>query len=466
MRRREITPTRNPNFVNSQSVQGDRHVAQRLEEDDLEVANYLMHRGPEPTFNTSFSAPTSPAKDGDKEQLLRMMRGKSTGSLTDAAEDERILVYRKSCAPAAPVGHMNQAKVLYSAHAVHPSSSVKKSSRFIPSAPERILDAPDIQDDYYMNIIDWSRNGVVAVALGWTLFLWNAGTGDIQQLFEMDSTNEMLLPTAVKWSKDGKHLGVGFKDGSLRIYDPTRPVPANGRIELRVMRIPSQHRNGVLSWRGGIISAGYQNGEIIHHDVRIPDHITGSFHGHSQEVVGMQWSYDERVLASGSGDKTVRLWDSSLCGERTSKSLFTLDDHIGSVRAVQFCNFKSSMLATGGGLEDKTIKTWNINSGELLKSVSTESAVNSIVFNAEYREMMSAHSTGNLCIWKYPSYSQTALLNGHVPYRALSLAVSPCGQYVMSAGGDETLKTWNVFKVDKSTAKLATRTKLTSAPIR
>lgn len=37
-----------------------------------------------------------------------------------------------------------------------------------------------LTDDYYMNIIDWSSGGVVAVALSCTLYLWNADSGEIQ----------------------------------------------------------------------------------------------------------------------------------------------------------------------------------------------------------------------------------------------------------------------------------------------
>ena len=32
----------------------------------------------------------------------------------------------------------------------------QKSLRFIPSYPEKILDAPDLVDDYYLNLLDWS----------------------------------------------------------------------------------------------------------------------------------------------------------------------------------------------------------------------------------------------------------------------------------------------------------------------
>lgn len=52
--------------------------------------------------------------------------------------------------------------------------------RFISKLPERILDAPGINDDYYLNLLDWSdsgitsksKNGVLAVCLNNEVFLW------------------------------------------------------------------------------------------------------------------------------------------------------------------------------------------------------------------------------------------------------------------------------------------------------
>lgn len=37
--------------------------------------------------------------------------------------------------------------------------------RVIARTPERILDAPDLENDYYLNLMDWSEDGVLAVAL-------------------------------------------------------------------------------------------------------------------------------------------------------------------------------------------------------------------------------------------------------------------------------------------------------------
>lgn len=79
---------------------------------------------------------------------------------------KRILAYQTK-APAAPDSHLNPLKVIYS---IKTPMSTKSGSRFIPTNPERILDAPDIINDYYLNLLDWSSDNIVTVALGQRYF--------------------------------------------------------------------------------------------------------------------------------------------------------------------------------------------------------------------------------------------------------------------------------------------------------
>ncbi len=46
------------------------------------------------------------------------------------------------------------------------SYSPKKPVRKISKTPYKVLDAPSLQDDYYLNLVDWSHNNVLSVALG------------------------------------------------------------------------------------------------------------------------------------------------------------------------------------------------------------------------------------------------------------------------------------------------------------
>ena len=79
--------------------------------------------------------------------------------------------------------------------------------------------------------------------------------------------------------------------------------------------------------------------------------------------------------------------------------------HIAAVKAIAWCPWQSSLLASGGGSADKSIKLWNVNSGSLINSIDTKSQVSSLVWATEYKEIVSAHGGQNneIAIWKYPA---------------------------------------------------------------
>jgi cell division cycle protein 20 (cofactor of APC complex) len=62
-------------------------------------------------------------------------------------------------------------------------------------------------DDYYLNLLDWGKNNVLAVCLSQTVYLWNAESGDIKQLF--DTENEEDIVTSVSWMPGTTILAVG-----------------------------------------------------------------------------------------------------------------------------------------------------------------------------------------------------------------------------------------------------------------
>lgn len=46
-------------------------------------------------------------------------------------------------------------------------------------APFKVLEAPSIQDDFYLNLVDWSAQNLLAVGLQGTVYLWNAATSGV-----------------------------------------------------------------------------------------------------------------------------------------------------------------------------------------------------------------------------------------------------------------------------------------------
>ncbi|KAM5148149.1 cell division cycle protein 20 homolog [Mantella aurantiaca] len=351
--------------------------------------------------------------------------------------------HSSSKTPSKTPGYQNNLKVLYSQKAT-PGSS-KKPGRYIPSMPDRVLDAPEIRNDYYLNLIDWSSQNLLAVALNDSVYLWNYMSGDIVLLLQMENSEEYV--SSVSWIKEGNYLAVGTSNAEVQLWDVQQ------QKRLRNM-VSHSSRVGALSWNNHILSSGSRTGHIHHHDVRVAQHHVATLSGHSQEVCGLKWSPDGRYLASGANDNLVNIWPSVQGDSGDFTAVQTFTQHQGAVKAVSWCPWQSNVLATGGGTSDRHIRIWNVCSGTCLNSVDTHSQVCSILWSTTYKELISGHgfAQNQLVLWKYPAMTRVTELKGHSA-RVLNLSMSPDGCTVASAAADETLRLWKCFEVDPVTKK-------------
>lgn len=60
--------------------------------------------------------------------------------------------------------------------------SPRKPTRKISKIPFKVLDAPELQDDFYLNLVDWSSLNVLSVGLGTCVYLWSACTSQVAPL--------------------------------------------------------------------------------------------------------------------------------------------------------------------------------------------------------------------------------------------------------------------------------------------
>lgn len=380
-------------------------------------------------LNNNFESPT------------RIEYNKTLARTMNAGES-RVLAFKKK-APAPPEGYENSLKVLYTANKAKLNKQVAKSTRHIPSGPERILDAPEIIDDYYLNLLDWGSNNILCVALGQTVYLWNAETGSIEELCTVDGEDDYI--TSVKFvNEGGGYLAVGTNYFETKLWDVE-----TGKL-LRSMDGHSA-RVSSLSWNEHVLTSAGRDSLIINHDVRIAQHQIGVLEGHLQEVCGLSWSPDGQTLASGGNDNLLRLWDARFSVSNGKRLVQTprleINEHTAAVKGLAWCPHQRNVLASGGGTADRTIKIWNAANGACLNSVDTGSQVCSLVWNPHEKELLSSHgfSENQLCLWKYPSMVKVKELSGHTA-RVLHLAASPDGRMICSAGADETLRLWKVFE--------------------
>lgn len=320
-----------------------------------------------------------------------------------------------------------------------------QTMRMISPNPEKILDAPGLKDDYYLNLMDWGFNNQLAIALDRELYLMNYLTSVINVLPQ--GGRDQI--TSVSFMRTGNCLAVGYNDSSLELWDlekyrPLRYLPGHSA------RVSS------LSWSSHILSSGSKDTEIINHDVRCASNIIARLKGHSQEVCGLKWSLDYTCLASGSNDNSLIIWEPNMI---TPRIRFT--NHKAAVKALAWCPWQKGLLASGGGTADKCIKFWNCDSEKLIKSHETDSQVSSLVWNRYEKEILSSHgfSKCQLSLWKYPKMNKIIELKGH-SNRVLQMCESPEGEIVVSGGADECLRFWRVFKKTEKEEKNASNGEL------
>lgn len=317
-----------------------------------------------------------------------------------------------------------------------------KRKRRISKVPFKVLDAPALQDDFYLNLVDWSSHNVLAVGLGACVYLWSACTSKVTKLCDLSVHEDTV--TAVSWAQRGTHLSVGTNKGEVQLWDT---------IKCKKVRSMSGHtaRVGTLAWTGPILASGSRDRLIYLRDVRVQAPFTDKLSNHRQEVCGLKWSFEEPAfLASGGNDNNLHVIDS----RNPSEPLHKFTEHTAAVKAIAWSPHQHGLLASGGGTADRCIRFWNTLSGSSLNKIDTGSQVCNLAWSQNCNEIVSTHgySLNQIVVWRYPSMSKVTTLTGHT-FRVLYLAMSPDGSTVVTGAGDETLRFWQIFPGPRSDGK-------------
>jgi WD40 repeat protein len=198
--------------------------------------------------------------------------------------------------------------------------------------------------------------------------------------------------------------------------------------------------------------------------------------GHLNGISSVAFSPNGKYVISGSGDKTLKLWEAS-----TSREVRTFSGHTHAVNCVAYSP-DGRFVASGGAPYDETVKLFDVSNGKLLWSTNA-STVHSLAFSADGKYIASgtshsiylidvargkitrelsgflgtvwslAFSPDGRCLvsaidkkikfWDVPSGKETLTLEGHSG-EVCSVAFSPNGKQVVSASGDKSIKLWEI----------------------
>ncbi|XVF80833.1 hypothetical protein PTKIN_Ptkin15bG0107000 [Pterospermum kingtungense] len=148
-----------------------------------------------------------------------------------------------------------------------PSEPVStKPQRYITLKPEKTLDALDLVENFFLNLLDWSSSNVLAIALANTLYLWGASDSSVFELITVGDENGPI--TSVSWAPDGRS------------------------------------RVGCLLWNNKFLTTRGTDGRIVNHNGRIKFDIVQTYKGHQQES-------NFPASRGGGDDGTIKFWNTN-----------------------------------------------------------------------------------------------------------------------------------------------------------
>ncbi|XP_051278542.1 cell division cycle protein 20 homolog B-like [Dicentrarchus labrax] len=324
-------------------------------------------------------------------------------------------------------------------HELQPFTVLDKASLSLQGKSAMELAAPSLLNDYYTNLLDCSCNGMIALALGSSVYLWNSETHALVGSLDPGRQSDRQSISCLCWSRDGRSLCIGTRRGEIQLWDVEH--------QQSVKCLPS-HLSVVraLSWKQQLLSSGSVLGRIHHIDPRAPTPLVGAAI-QKDGICSLQWSPGGDWLASGSTEGLLCIWDGDITGLTRLHQPITTMKQPSTVKAMGWCPWQRKMIATGGGWKDGELRIWDTDSGTCVTSANTNSQICSLQWAEKKRYLVTGHGLPqhHITCWtgEFPSLSPTYQFTGH-SQRVLHVALNSDSTQIFSAGADQRFHIWDI----------------------
>ncbi len=156
--------------------------------------------------------------------------------------------------------------------------------------------------------------------------------------------------------------------------------------------------------------------------------------GHTDSIWDLDISRDGRYLATGSLDKTARLWDLA-----TGKIVHVFSGHTGGVTGLAFSP-DGKYLVTAS--EEGTARMWDIASGRIEKVFPAPAGNDLVAFSPDGRYITITGRDNDAHIWDVTTGKMVLTLSGHTK-DVTRVTYSPDGKYVLTGSNDNTARLWD-----------------------
>jgi WD40 repeat protein len=186
---------------------------------------------------------------------------------------------------------------------------------------------------------------------------------------------------------------------------------------------------GILAGSAGLSPAGDDKKDV--------PGLIAALRGHAEQVYSVAFTPDGKILATGSFDNTIKLWDAT-----THKEIRTLGGQAGHQKMVLTVAISPDGQLLASGSADNTLKIWDIPSPRPLRTLAHADAILGLSLSPDGKRLALAGMDGAIKVLDAATFKPLLQLPGHVG-AVQGLAFSPNGQTLAGAGADRTIRFWN-----------------------